>query len=382
MRVTNKHLADSVKSALYDHAEALLKYQTIVTTGKKINKPSDDPIGIGKILDYRKLLSSVDQYQKNISRAKTRVEVIETTLGSIEELLTDAKHQAEEQSSGSAEKESRSTAADQVSEIRKQLLLLVNSKLDSNYLFTGHNTDTPAFTTGGEVTLTGGLPSDIIYGLSEGATDTTVTIKDSSGTTVRTIVIGDGVTPDDGGSAGLNTMAPVWDGNDNGAAPLPDGNYTYTIVADNAGTAVDEYARYQGDNGEYSVIVGDGLSMAINVDGNNIFTDMFDSLAQLQNALEDPIYSDSAISAWSTPLDDAIDQINKVRAIGSSKFKRFEVTEIQLENFKKNYEDLLGNTESAVMEKAIIELQSQQTAYETSLAVASQIIQKSLVNFL
>ncbi len=378
MRVTNKQLTDSVKSTLFDHAEALLKYQTIVATRKKINKPSDDPTGMGKILNYRKILSSMDQYEKNIAQVKTKVEVIETNLESVDALIVEAKNLA--QSNRFFDQGSRALAADQVDEIQKQVLLLANAKLNGSYLFAGHNTDTIPFSTGGEVTLTGGSATDIIYGLSDDVTDTTAIIRNASGNIVRTIVIGDGVTPGSGGSAGLNTMA--WDGNDDLAVPLPDGKYTYTIAAYDAGTTVDEYVRYKGDNGEYRVVVDDGLSIAVNVDGNDIFTDVFDSLAQLQKALSDATFSDADIVAGITSIEDAITQINKVRAIGSSKFQRFEVMEIQHDIFKENYEGLLQNTESANMEKAIIDLQSQQTAYETSLAVASQIIQKSLVDFL
>jgi flagellar hook-associated protein 3 FlgL len=43
---------------------------------------------------------------------------------------------------------------------------------------------------------------------------------------------------------------------------------------------------------------------------------------------------------------------------------------------------MLSDTEDADMAQAIVELQIQQTAYETSLATAARILQRSLMDFL
>ena len=145
MRVSNNLMANTIAGNISKSSERLLMAQIRVSTQKLINKPSDDPIGIGKVLDYRKTLSSIEQYKNNIAHGKTRIEVGETALGLIDELLIDAKNIAMDQSVGSSETPSREVAAEQVKEIREQILQLINTKMGGSYIFAGQQTDKPAF---------------------------------------------------------------------------------------------------------------------------------------------------------------------------------------------------------------------------------------------
>jgi hypothetical protein len=79
----------------------LLDAQVRVSTGKRINNPSDDPIGMGKVLDYRKILSKIEQYNENISYGKNQLEFTSTILDEIETLLNDAQEWALKYSTGS-----------------------------------------------------------------------------------------------------------------------------------------------------------------------------------------------------------------------------------------------------------------------------------------
>ena len=80
MRVTNKMTSELITRELYSNQQMLLNAQVKVTTGKKINKPSDDPIGAHKVLDYRRILSSIEQYERNIVYGKNQIEITETIL--------------------------------------------------------------------------------------------------------------------------------------------------------------------------------------------------------------------------------------------------------------------------------------------------------------
>ena len=145
MRVSSNAVYSTVMSNLFRNSERLLKAQVKVATEKRINKASDDPIGMGKVLDYRKRLASMDQYQDNISRGKTRIHMAETTLDMVADLLRDAKNIALDQSTGSVEGSNREIAAEQVVSIREQILQLANTRLGGEYIFAGHETHKPAF---------------------------------------------------------------------------------------------------------------------------------------------------------------------------------------------------------------------------------------------
>ena len=145
MRVSNRQMVNIVRSDLFRNAEQLLKAEERVATRKLINRPSDDPIGMAKVLDYRKIISSIDQYTSNIGTAKSRIEFTDTLLENLHDLLSQAKQIAVEHSN-ELDPALRQTAAQQIEGIYDQIFAIANTKFDGNYLFAGHETDTQPFT--------------------------------------------------------------------------------------------------------------------------------------------------------------------------------------------------------------------------------------------
>lgn len=285
MRVSNKMMADTVTANLARQARQMAKSQTIITTGKKINKASDNPIGMGKVLEYRNTISSMDQYKRNIENAQLRIELTESVLGTVESLLTQAKEIAIDTSV-----ENRAIWSSETESIRNQVLELANTKLNGHTIFSGHQTDGPAFN-----------------------------------------------------AAGV----------------------------------------YQGDSGQKTYMVGDGLTASLEADGEQIFqgtVDIFDVLSDLKTALD--ANDTAAIRAQQGLLDNAITQIQAVRTRNAAVSVRIKATATQLNGLQGTVKDLLSSTEDANLEEAIIDFKAQETAYEASLAVSAQIMQKSLVDFL
>jgi flagellar hook-associated protein 3 FlgL len=143
MRVTNNMMTDSLVRYLTAQNEALYERQTIIASQKRINRPSDDPIGMGKVLDYRQTLSSIEQYETNIQRGQERLEITEITLDLVDELLQGVRAIAMTEAGGTTE--SRQLTAEEVKNLFDQVLDLANSKLNGNYMFSGYQTQTAPF---------------------------------------------------------------------------------------------------------------------------------------------------------------------------------------------------------------------------------------------
>ncbi len=94
-----------------------------------------------------------------------------------------------------------------------------------------------------------------------------IEIRDQNDTLVRTINLGDGVTPGSGGTDGINTVA--WDGLDDGGLALADGRYTFTISALDGANSVQNYVTYNGDDGQLPIVIGENIEVAIDGDGRN-----------------------------------------------------------------------------------------------------------------
>jgi flagellar hook-associated protein 3 FlgL len=143
MRVTQNMMTDSLVRYLTAQNEALYERQKIIASEKRINRPSDDPLGMGKVLDYRQTLSSIEQYETNIQSGQERLEITELTLDLVDELLQGVRAIAMSEAGGTTE--SRQLTAEEVKNLFDQVLDLANSKLNDNYMFSGYQTQTAPF---------------------------------------------------------------------------------------------------------------------------------------------------------------------------------------------------------------------------------------------
>jgi flagellar hook-associated protein 3 FlgL len=378
MRITAKMITAEMTGNIFRQKEALFKAQKKVATGKQFHRPSDDPVAMGRAMRYRGTLDALTQSQRNIEHGLTWLQVSETALDQAEDSLNDAVRIAADQSAGTLD--SRDTAARQIAAIREELRHSANTRLGERFLYAGHQTRQAPFDH--QVAISAGAPQDIRFNLAADATDATLQIRDATGTVVRTITLGDGVTPGSGGTAGINSVA--WDGRDAGGAVLGDGVYTFTVAAQDTGAAVVDSVTYNGDRGDIPLLTGDRLDVIINSDGMETFGDLFERLGRLQQALQNPDAAAGAAQAAQeiTGLEAALDRLRTARAEGAVKYQRLESAQDRLAQMRLKIEDALDATQNADMAEAITELKALETAYETTLASAARILQTSLIDFL
>jgi len=382
MRVTTKTMTDTMTRYLTMHSKQLYKVQEQIASQKKINRPSDDPSGMRRILGYRNRIATIDQYLNNIARAKSRLEISELTLDMVDDSLGVVREIAWTQAKGTTD--SRNLAAQQVRDLSDQLRGLANTTFGNNYMFSGHQTDTPPYDH--IVEISAATPGTLDFGLATDAANVTIRIQDKDGNVVRTIAPAD-VGP---GSDGINSV--VWDGLDDGGAPIADGHYRFTVEALNAANnSVPDYPLYNGDDGELKIILGEGTQLAFDADGRNIFSplnpdgspagiNVFEVLADLVNALEND--DGAAIDAQIRLLDIARVQINEIRGANAPKMYQLENTEEFWANYKPKLQQLLSDTENVDLNEAAMKLQTIELAYQTTIATAARIIQPGLIDFL
>jgi flagellar hook-associated protein 3 FlgL len=134
--------------------EELLMVQEKISSQKKLNRPSDDPLGMTKVLDFRSEISGIDQYQDNIATAKSRIQFGESTLGFVDDLLAQARGVAQNNTDPDITAEHRQLAAEEVKDILEQIIQMANSKFGNAYMFSGHKTDTEPYSAAADYTVT------------------------------------------------------------------------------------------------------------------------------------------------------------------------------------------------------------------------------------
>ena len=116
-----------------------------LSTQKAINRPSDDPIGTNDILDFRTARTTLAQYQTNIADASIWLNMTDTNLSGLYNVVEDAKIIAITESGAGGSAETRQTLASTVDALIEEAITLLNAKNGDNYIFGGSRTDVPPF---------------------------------------------------------------------------------------------------------------------------------------------------------------------------------------------------------------------------------------------
>ncbi|MEI2283219.1 flagellar hook-associated protein FlgL [Paenibacillus polysaccharolyticus] len=141
MRITNNMLSSQLLLNLNRNAQQMNTTQTQLATGRKINKPSDDPVGITYSLRYRAELSSNEQYQKNVDSATSWLEFNDTVLNQAGSVLQRLRELTVQGSSDTNPQSALDSINEEVKELKKQLVDISNSKLNGKYIFNGEMYD-------------------------------------------------------------------------------------------------------------------------------------------------------------------------------------------------------------------------------------------------
>ncbi|HBQ65964.1 MAG TPA: flagellar hook-filament junction protein FlgL, partial [Leclercia adecarboxylata] len=129
-----------------DSQSKWLSYGEQMSTGKRVNRPSDDPIAASQAVVLSQAQSENSQYTLARSFATQRVGLEESVLGQVTTALQSAQDKIVYAGNGSLSDNDRSSIATDLQGIRDQLVNLANST-DGNgrYIFAGYKTDAPAF---------------------------------------------------------------------------------------------------------------------------------------------------------------------------------------------------------------------------------------------
>src|SRR5688500_3605162 len=100
MRVTENTNFDLIRSSINRSRERMQDYQQQTSTLRKLNTPSDDPVGSAKVMELRTDKINNDQYQMNSKQAETFLINSDHALSELSEILVRAKEIAINQSSG------------------------------------------------------------------------------------------------------------------------------------------------------------------------------------------------------------------------------------------------------------------------------------------
>jgi len=146
MRVSTQALYRGIEQRLLTLADQLNRSQEKVATGRNMNRPSDNPVGLVSALGLRNSLSRLEQYQRNMDMGKIWLDLSSTAIEQAGKVAQQAQAIALNLQDGTQSAEMRSTLANAVGLLLDQAVSLGNTQLAGKYIFAGYNTNTQPFT--------------------------------------------------------------------------------------------------------------------------------------------------------------------------------------------------------------------------------------------
>jgi flagellar hook-associated protein 3 FlgL len=324
-----RQATDSMMRTLSD----LFKLNDKVASGLRINKPSDDPTGMARALDYKVELSAGEQYLKNIREAESAIGFTENTLSSVSSALARTTELAIQGANGTIDDTSRSAIAAETAQLRDQLLSLANSRLGNRYVFSGFRTDTASF-------------------------DATFAYRGDAGS-VNAMIAKDTLLSQNVSGQTAFGYAPASEE----VVGLDGGEIAHYVPG--AGTTVTVEIRASDDT-----TVLDSFS--------------FDNAMQAADLLTGALESGDTrrITALIKPLQDMASHVSDVRADLGARLNRLEDQGNRIEETNLSTKDSLSTVEDADIVAAASDIARTNVALEALQASSAKILQQSLLDFL
>ncbi|MBO4807577.1 MAG: hypothetical protein J5537_00940 [Lachnospiraceae bacterium] len=159
MRITNRIIRNNSLSNINTNKTYQDKLNTQMSTQKKIDRPSDDPVIAIRALRLRSDVTEVTQYySKNIPDAENWLSVTEGALGNLASVVTDMQAQCTKGSSGELTSTDRKIILENLKALRDEVYATGDADYAGRYIFTGYRTD---------VSLSFGKDTTLKYTLTE-----------------------------------------------------------------------------------------------------------------------------------------------------------------------------------------------------------------------
>jgi len=131
--------------------QQMLEAQIQVSSGKKVNKPSDDPAAASDIVRLSSEKAQDDQFSANVDAAKATLNVADTSLNTVEQVIDRVRSLALAASSAGSD---TNASVPEIDGLRDQLISLANTTQQGRYIFGGSVTTTPPYVKAGNGSVT------------------------------------------------------------------------------------------------------------------------------------------------------------------------------------------------------------------------------------
>ncbi|MER3473449.1 MAG: flagellar hook-associated protein 3 [Armatimonadota bacterium] len=151
MRISTSQMLHAMQWAMERNYTRYHDAQQTVVTGKRIQRPSDDPFGASLGITLHRQIQESEQYQRNLTTAKNFLSITDVALENLNDLMVQVKSLAVQAATDTQNPEGRSAIAQQIKQIMTEVISIGNNTTyGDRYIFAGTQTLRAPFRLDGE----------------------------------------------------------------------------------------------------------------------------------------------------------------------------------------------------------------------------------------
>jgi flagellar hook-associated protein 3 FlgL len=139
---------------------------------------------------------------------------------------------------------------------------------------------------------------------------------------------------------------------------------------------------YNGDSAAISRELGQGVTMQVNVTGNNVVSPILAAIRQIQTDLAPGGNIGNLGTTDLNAVDAAQDGLSQQQAVVGASQNRVTLATSRLQQLQQAQTQDLSNTQDADIAQAMIDFSQQSAVYQAALRAGASLIQPSLMNYL
>ncbi|WP_438447386.1 flagellar hook-associated protein FlgL [Gorillibacterium sp. sgz5001074] len=140
-RITQNMLNTQMLRNLGSNLTRMSTMQEQLSTNRRINRPSDDPVGLSFAMRYRSELSANEQHQENVDSATSWLEFTDTMLDQAGKVFNRIRELSVQGANGSNSKDAMNAIKSEIDQLYSQLVTIGNTDFNGKRIFNGQKTD-------------------------------------------------------------------------------------------------------------------------------------------------------------------------------------------------------------------------------------------------
>ncbi|KQU71319.1 MULTISPECIES: flagellar hook-associated protein FlgL [unclassified Rhizobacter] len=396
MRISTSNSYDASLQQLMKRQDDLSSAQEQLTTGKRVNRASDDPAAAARAERALAAEKRAVAGQRAVDASKNAMTLTESALGDATDLLQQVRETLIAAGNATYTDAERKGLSDKISELRKQLMAVANRADGAGtYLFGGQGAgQAPFLDAAGGVVYQGG------DGEAEVASDEALPITTNGDQIWMQARSGNGVFD----THAVTATGTAWI--DSGRVTNPSaltgstysiqfsvtgGTTTYSILQDGAPTAQVGMPFKPGQaiqiDGMSANIAGnpadlDEFTITPSVTGQTVFDTLDKAIADLKTPLRNGTQIAQSNADNLANLDQVMANISGARTRVGETLNRIDGVTGRLDSLQLSSKTARSDAEDLDMTSAISDFANQQTGYDASLKAYTMVQKLSLFNYL